>query len=65
MKIEKRPGESIDSALKRFKRECEKEGIIQNMKKHEFYKPPSVLKKERLAEVKRKHKLRALKRKLR
>lgn len=55
MKIEIKPGESIDSALKRFRRECEKEGIIQDMRKHEFYKSPSVLKKERLATIKRKY----------
>ncbi|MDR3256809.1 MAG: 30S ribosomal protein S21 [Endomicrobium sp.] len=47
-------GESIEEAIRRFKRECERSGIMQEIKKREFYKAPSVLKKEKLAETKRK-----------
>ena len=47
-------GESIEEAIRRFKRECERNGIMQEIKKREFYKSPSVLKKEKLAEAKRK-----------
>lgn len=49
-----REGESIDDAIRRFKRECERNGIIQEIKKREFYKPPSVVRKEKKAESKRK-----------
>ncbi|MFN3966594.1 MAG: 30S ribosomal protein S21 [Endomicrobiia bacterium] len=52
--VKVREGESIEDALRRFKRECEKDGILQEIKKREFYKPPSVLRKEKLAEAKRK-----------
>ncbi|GHT67432.1 30S ribosomal protein S21 [Endomicrobiia bacterium] len=49
-----RDGEPIEEAIRRFKRECERNGVMQEIKKREFYKPPSILKKERLAETKRK-----------
>jgi len=46
--------ETIDEALRRFKRECERAGIMQEIKKREFYEPPSVKKKIRNQELKRK-----------
>ncbi|GHT40849.1 30S ribosomal protein S21 [Endomicrobiia bacterium] len=49
-----REGEPIEETIRRFKRECERNGVMQEIKKREFYKPPSVLKKEKLAETKRK-----------
>ncbi|MCA6079285.1 30S ribosomal protein S21 [Candidatus Endomicrobiellum agilis] len=52
--VKVREGESIEEAIRRFKRECERNGVMQEIKKREFYKTPSVLKKERLAETKRK-----------
>ena len=54
VKVKVRDGESIDEALRRFKRECEKDGILQEIKRREFYKPPSVVRKEKLAESRRK-----------
>ena len=56
-----REGESIEEAIRRFKRECERNGIMQEIKKREFYKPPSVLRKEQKAEAKRKMRRRAYK----
>ena len=52
--VKVREGESIEEAIRRFKRECERNGIMQEIKKREFYKAPSVVKKEKLAEAKRK-----------
>ena len=37
--------ESIESALKRFKRKCQKDGIIGDLRKHEAYEKPSVKRK--------------------
>lgn len=37
--------ESLDSALKRFKRKCQKDGIIGDIRKKEAYVKPSVKKK--------------------
>jgi small subunit ribosomal protein S21 len=34
------PGEQIDSALRRFKRMVQREGIIADVKKHRFFIPP-------------------------
>jgi small subunit ribosomal protein S21 len=33
-------GESIESALRRFKRQVQQEGIIKEVKKHSFYMKP-------------------------
>lgn len=59
--VKVREGESIEEVIRRFKRECEKNGIMQEIKKREFYKAPSVLKKEKLAETKRKIRRKMLK----
>jgi small subunit ribosomal protein S21 len=52
--VKVREGESIEEAIRRFKRECERSGVMQEIKKREFYKTPSTLKKEKLTETKRK-----------
>ena len=39
--------ESLDSALKRWKRKCQKDGIIGDLRKHEQYEKPSVKKKKK------------------
>ena len=39
--------ESVESALKRFKRKCQKDGIIGDLKKNTEYLKPSVRKKEK------------------
>ncbi len=56
-----RQGESIEEALRRFKRECEKHGVLQEIRKREYYKPPSVVKKEKKNELKRKLRRRSYK----
>jgi len=38
--------ESLESALKRFKRKCQKDGIIGDIRKKEAYDNPSVAKKK-------------------
>lgn len=41
MAVKARPGESVDSLLKRFKKEMAKSGILQDVRKHEYYIAPS------------------------
>ena len=41
--------ESIDSALRRFKRKCSRDGIIGDLRKKEFYEKPSVRRKKKAA----------------
>ena len=39
--------ESVDSAIKRFKRKCQKDGIIGDLRKKEAYEKPSVKRKKK------------------
>ncbi|NUL82391.1 MAG: 30S ribosomal protein S21 [Armatimonadetes bacterium] len=39
--IQVRPNESLDSALKRFKKQLEQSGILQDYKRHATYEKPS------------------------
>lgn len=47
-------GESIDSALKRFKKECMKSGIFSEVRERRFYEKPSVKRKRKQAAAERK-----------
>ena len=40
--------ESIDSALKRFKKQVEKGGILAEVRRREYYEKPSERKKKKL-----------------
>lgn len=42
-----RDNESFENALKKFKKQCEKEGILSEIKKREHYDKPSVKKKKK------------------
>ena len=42
-----RDGEPFDIALRRFKKDCEKAGILSDIRKHETYEKPSVRKKKK------------------
>lgn len=42
-----RDGESIESALKRFRKMCEKEKIFSELRKREYYEKPSEIKKRK------------------
>lgn len=48
--------ESIDSALKRFKKQCAKSGVLSELRKREHYDKPSVKKKKK-SEAARKRKI--------
>lgn len=45
--------ESLDSALRRFKRKCARDGIISDLRKKECYEKPSIKRKKK-AEAARK-----------
>ena len=45
--------ENLESALRRFKRKCSRDGIIGDLRKKAFYEKPSV-KKRKKAEAARK-----------
>ncbi|MGN0798382.1 MAG: 30S ribosomal protein S21 [Christensenellales bacterium] len=39
--------ESLESAIKRFKRKCQKDGIIGDLRKKEAYEKPSIARKKK------------------
>ena len=53
--IKVRENESIDSALRRFKRQTSRDGVIKEVRKREHYEKPSVKRKKK-SEAARKNK---------
>ena len=51
-----RENESLDSALRRFKRNCAKAGIMQEIRKREHYEKPSVRRKKKSEAARKKNK---------
>lgn len=41
IKVRSRVGESVQQMVKRFKKMCEKEGLIRDMKRLSYYEKPS------------------------
>lgn len=52
--IRVRESDSFENALKRFKKQCEKEGILSEIKKREHYDKPSVKKKKKALAARKK-----------
>lgn len=42
-----REGESFEQAVRRFKKQCEKAGILADLRKHEHYEKPSIRRKKK------------------
>jgi ribosomal protein S21 len=51
--VRKAPGESDESLIAKFRRKVLADNILLELKEREFYKPPSVRKKERRAVLKK------------
>lgn len=52
--VKLKEGEPVDVAIRRFKRACEKAGILADVRKHEFFeKPTQERKRKKAAAVKR------------
>jgi small subunit ribosomal protein S21 len=45
--------ESFESALRRFKKQCEKEGILSEVRKRAYYEKPSARKKRKALAAKK------------
>lgn len=39
--------ESLDNALRRFKRSCQRSGVLSELRRREFYDKPSVKRKKK------------------
>lgn len=46
-------GESLESALKRFKRKCARSGVMAEIRKREHYEKPSVRRKKKAEAAKK------------
>ncbi|MBA3066050.1 30S ribosomal protein S21 [bacterium] len=45
--------ERFESALRRFKRQCENEGLLKEIKKRQYYESPSMIRKRQKDDLKR------------
>ncbi len=50
-KVEVKRDEPIDKALKKFKSKLRKEGLLEEMKRREFYEKPSQRRRRELAQA--------------
>lgn len=53
VKVKARTNESIEQMLKRFKKLCEKEGLIKDMKRIMYYEKPSERRRRQLRKAQR------------
>lgn len=52
--VQVRDEENFENALRRFKRKCEKEGILTELKKRQHFEKPSVKRKRKSVQAKKK-----------
>ncbi|MCX7624601.1 MAG: 30S ribosomal protein S21 [Candidatus Sumerlaeaceae bacterium] len=53
--------EPIDKVLKRFKKECQKAGILSELRRREHYEKPSVRRRRKIEAARRKARRREMK----
>ena len=53
IKVKSRAGESVQQMMKRFKKMCEKEGLIKDIKRQSYYEKPSEQKRRRNRKARR------------
>ena len=53
--IRVKEGESFESALRRFKKKCEKAGILSDLRRHQHFEKPSERRKRKMNAAKRKN----------
>ncbi|MHC4396683.1 MAG: 30S ribosomal protein S21 [Planctomycetota bacterium] len=53
LKVRSRAGESVQQMMRRFKKLCEKEGLIRDMKRNTYYEKPSEKNRRRVRKAQR------------
>jgi small subunit ribosomal protein S21 len=53
IKVKTRTGESVQQMIRRFKKLCEKEGLIRDMKRVAYYEKPSEKNRRRMRRAQR------------
>lgn len=54
--VKAKPGDSVDQVIRKFKKKVLQEDILTLVREREYYKKPSVVKKERLKELRSRRK---------
>ena len=54
--VKVKENEPVDIAIRRFKRACEKAGMLADVRKHEFYEKPTQERKRKKAAAVRRYK---------
>jgi small subunit ribosomal protein S21 len=53
LKVKSRTGESVQQMMRRFKKLCEKEGLIRDMKRMSYFEKPSEKERRRIRKAQR------------
>jgi small subunit ribosomal protein S21 len=53
LKVKSRTGESVQQMIRRFKKLCEKEGLIRDIKRNSYYEKPSEINRRRMRKAQR------------
>ena len=53
--IKVKENESFEAAMRRFKKTCEKAGILAEVRKREFYEKPTAVRKRKAAAAVKRH----------
>jgi small subunit ribosomal protein S21 len=53
--VKLKEGEPFDIALRRFKRSCEKAGVLADVRRREFYEKPTQVRKRKAAAAVKRH----------
>jgi small subunit ribosomal protein S21 len=53
LKVKSRTGESVQQMMRRFKKLCEKEGLIRDIKRNSYFEKPSERNRRRIRKAKR------------
>ncbi len=58
--IKVKENEPFDVALRRFKRSCEKAGVLSEVRRREFYEKPTTVRKRKMAAAVKRHQKKVL-----
>ena len=61
MAVRARPEESVDSLLRRFKREVAKSELLKELRRREYYMPPSEKRRRKSAEAQKRARMKQTK----
>jgi len=53
--VKLKENEPFDIALRRFKRSCEKAGVLSEVRRREFYEKPTSIRKRKMAAAVKRH----------